>query len=84
ASVAWTENGDAIGWNLRYRYMPEVQNLLWDFEDTDQLEGWMALDNDGDGFNWLWADARYATHSGNGVMISASYDNDSTRALTPD
>ena len=84
ATVAWTENGDAIGWNLRYRYMPEVQNLLWDFEDTDQLEGWMALDNDGDGFNWLWADARYATHSGNGVMISASYDNDSTRALTPD
>ena len=84
ANVSWTENGDATTWNLRYRTMPEILNLMWDFEDTNQLEGWMVLDNDGDNFCWEWANARYQTHSGNGVMISASYDSDNQAALTPD
>ena len=86
ANVSWTENGTATSWNLRYRTLPVVANLMWDFEDANQLQGWSAIDSDGDDQNWMYANARYATHSGNGVMISASYyqDNDTTYALTPD
>lgn len=84
ADVAWLENGGATTWNLRYRYMPEILNQLWDFESIDQLEDWMVIDNDGDDFYWEWANARFATHSGNGVLVSASYDGDNDEALYPD
>ena len=84
ADVAWVENGGATTWNLRYRYMPEILNQLWDFESTDQLEDWMVVDNDGDDFYWEWANARFSTHSGNGVVVSASYDADNKEALYPD
>ena len=81
ASVGWTENGDATSWNVRYRYMPEPLNYLWDFESVTDLEGWMVLDNDGDNENWTWANSKVNAYSGDGVMTSASY---STEALTPD
>ena len=84
ADVAWTENGDATSWNLRYRYLPEKLNYLWDFESADDIEGWMVIDNDNDGFYWEWANARYSTHSGNGVLVSASYDSENKVGLTPD
>ena len=84
AIIGWTENGDATSWNLRYRKLPEKLNRLWDFETVDQLEDWMVVDNDNDSICWEWANAGYNTHSGNGVMISASYDNDSKTALNPD
>ena len=62
----------------------------WDFEDEAQLSDWMALDNDGDGFNWEYFNmtgvqtGRMTPHSGEGLVASASYDNDGYGALTPD
>ena len=64
--------------------------IVWDFEDTDQLDDWMALDNDGDGYNWEYYNnsgletGRMSCHSGDGVMSSKSYDNDQALALSPD
>ncbi len=62
----------------------------WDFEDADQLNDWMALDNDNDGFNWQYFNntgvetGRMTAHSGEGLVASASYDNDSQSPLFPD
>ena len=62
----------------------------WDFEDEAQLDNWMALDNDNDGYNWQYFNntgletGRMTAHSGEGLVASASYDNDSYTALTPD
>ena len=84
AAVAWTENGNATAWNVRYRMMPEACNLLWDFEDENQLNDWMSIDYDGDDFGWMPVTSGFRTHSGKGVLVSASYDNDSAKALTPD
>ena len=47
--------------------------------------GFTAIDADGDGFNWEYIQSeRYKAQSGIGLWISASYDNDSGSALTPD
>ena len=84
ATVAWTENGNATQWNIRYRTLPEVQNYFWDFEDESQLADWGVIDNDGDGNVWIYDDGTtISAHSGTGKLYSKSYDN-STGALTPD
>ena len=53
--------------------------ITWDFEDEDQLNDWMALDNDGDGYKWYQhintGSGNYTTHSGDGVICSESYHN---------
>ena len=85
ANVAWTENGEATNWNLRYRVQTqEPYNKLWDFEDEAQLEeDWMVIDADGDNYNWGYANStQQVTNSGTGIMTSASYVSGS--ALTPD
>ena len=84
AEVTWTpgENNDA--WNLRYRpYVdPTLANSFWDFEDTNQLEDWGLFDVDGDGYAWSYANNEsQVSHSGTGVLTSASYANGT--ALTP-
>lgn len=65
----------------------------WDFEDADQFAQFTLVDNDGDGFNWTYynndvadqnGDKHMTTHGGVGVIVSASYDNESNTALTPD
>ncbi|GEM_PF-6848435 len=60
----------------------------WDFETDPAESGFTYIDQDGDGFNWVWhqntGTGNYTTHSGDGVMTSASYDNDNQAALTPD
>ena len=68
-----------------------VELVLWDFEGgTDSIEGWTFIDADGDGFNRGYhsneglTEGRYSTYSGDGIIISASYDNDTGLALTPD
>lgn len=89
AKITWTpgENNDA--WNLRWRPYVDMlnQNRFWDFEDLSQVAEFTRVDNDGDGNNWGYGDKSSAsalkTHSGNIVMLSASYDNNSG-ALTPD
>ena len=65
-------------------------DIVWDFESEDQLADWMVLDNDGDGFNWQYFNNEgketglMTAHSGYGLMASASYDNGTGAALTPD
>jgi hypothetical protein len=65
-------------------------DIVWDFESEDQLADWMVLDNDGDGFNWQYFNNEgketglMTAHSGYGLMASASYDNETGAALTPD
>ena len=81
ANVSWTENGEATSWNLRYRVCTEPENLLWDFEDTDQLEGWGIIDADGDSIYWQYINQYTNPHSGNANLTSASYNG---TALTPD
>ena len=65
-----------------------------DFEDAGTLEEWTFVDADGDGFGWLhntYSEDAYEpgfgkleAHSGLGSMYSASYNNVSQTALSPD
>jgi hypothetical protein len=74
ADVAW-ENDHDQEFNLRYReYNPNVaQNVIWDFETEETLEGWMIYDADGDGDNWYWNTSCDLAHSGTSVLASDSY-----------
>lgn len=76
-----------IDWNNRpaSQMLKNEQTITWDFEDEAQANDWMIVDNDGDGFCWEYTNFDgQITHSGTGVMSSASYDNDTYAALTPD
>ena len=74
--------------------IPEVEPVILyceDFEDNfveERMPGWSFFDADGDDFNWeYWEDdnsTRYNHYSGIGFMSSASYDNPSYSALSPD
>ena len=64
----------------KYTSMTKGENAItWDFEDESQLDDWMALDNDGDGYNWSHnvngTGYNLKTHSGNGTVFSQSYYN---------
>ena len=82
----------AMDWQVRpaSNMFRGENDIVWDFEDEAQLEGWMILDNDGDGYCWEYVNntgletGRFNTHSGEGVMVSASYDNETLTALYPD
>jgi hypothetical protein len=64
--------------------LKDGDTYFWDFEDEAQASDWVVLDEDGDGFNWeLISGDGLTTHSGEYVMSSASYDNPSLTALTP-
>ena len=65
--------------------LKDGDTYFWDFEDEAQVNDWVVLDEDGDGFNWeLTSGEGLTTHSGAYVMSSASYDNPTYTALTPD
>ena len=65
--------------------LKDGDTYFWDFEDEAQMNDWVVLDEDGDGFNWeLITGEGLTTHSGAYVMSSASYDNPTYTALTPD
>ena len=65
--------------------LKDGDTYFWDFEDEAQVSDWVVLDEDGDGFNWeLISGEGLTTHSGEYVMSSASYDNPTYTALTPD
>lgn len=58
----------------------------YDFEyssNSEFTDEWALYDADGDGFNWEWFSSPSAA-SGSGLIMSASFDNDSNSALTPD
>ena len=69
---------------------PSADAIIWDFESVDQFNEWTIVDNDGDGFNWQYFNntglttGRMTAHEGEGLVASASYDNDTGTALTPD
>ncbi len=90
ATLDWA--GSQESYNVQYR-KAAVDNVLLseDFEglsDGALPEGWTSIDNDGDGYNWAshtnTGTGNHTTHGGDGCMTSASYDNDSGVALTPD
>ena len=64
------------------------ETLFWDFEDEAQMNDWVVLDEDGDGYCWEYLydsdGVGFKTHSGLGLVFSASYDNPTYTALTPD
>lgn len=65
----------------------QVTTFPWteDFEGGSMPTGFTTIDNDGDGNNWTYhmntGSGNFSAHSGNGVVVSASYEN---TALTPD
>ena len=69
---------------------PSADAVVWDFESEDQFNEWTLVDKDGDGFNWEYYNnegketGRMTAHEGNGLVASASYDNETGTALTPD
>jgi hypothetical protein len=79
------------GWNKQVSHvLRSDQAITWGFETEDEFNEWMAVDNDGDGFNWQYFNNEGLTqglmtaHDGYGLVASASYDNDSQTALNPD
>ncbi len=65
--------------------LKDGDTYVWDFEDEAQMNDWVVLDEDGDGYNWEYInDASMKTHSGTGLVSSASYDNPTYTALYPD
>ncbi len=82
AKVSWVETNNAEEWNLRYRPLvpDDKKNYFWDLNDDSQFEGWLALDNDGDGYNW--SVSAIDDEGTDFVFFSASYYNGA--ALTPD
>ena len=69
---------------------PSADALTWDFESADQFNNWTTVDSDGDGFNWQYFNntgletGRMTANGGEGLVASASYDNDTGTALNPD
>lgn len=82
AKVSWVEINNAEEWNLRYRPLvpDDKKNYFWDLNDDSQFEGWLALDADGDGYNW--GVSAIDDEGTDFVFFSASYYNGA--ALTPD
>ncbi len=60
----------------------------WDFESDPAAAGWTFVDSDNDGYNWYWhvntGTGNHTTHSGDGIIASESYNNDTSAVLTPD
>ena len=82
----------AMDWSVRpaSHVLKDGTNLLWDFETQAQADEWTMWDNDGDGFGWMYMNmtgvetGRWTPYSGEGLMSSASYDNDTQMPLYPD
>jgi hypothetical protein len=89
AVVTW-DDAENAAWNLRYREAVETETLFWGFENGEGVDEWTFVDADGDGNNWQYFDmtgvttGRWTPHTGEGLMSSASYDNDLNEALFPD
>lgn len=82
-SIVVTYETESGGQEVAYITTTET----WGFETQADWEAWTSNDNDGDGYNWSWGSgesfAQY-THSGNGALYSASYDETNETALNPD
>ena len=60
----------AFDWTLNPVNRAE-QTFFWGFEEENDLEGWMSLDNDGDGNGWEIES--YYAHTGSYSLTSRSY-----------
>ena len=81
------------GWANQFSHVLRSREAItWDFETADQFAEFMAVDNDGDGYNWYYInnnnlpadEAPYTPHSGDGLVCSESYDNGTGTPLFPD
>lgn len=86
ADIDWTVNGIETKWNLRYTPVADIDTESF---ESGSLNGWTTIDSDGDGNDWgIFPTAEYASnafgHNSISCMSSASYDNATYRALTPD
>lgn len=80
--------GVATGQNVHLTWDPPQSGdqFFEGFEDGTLPTGWLAIDHDGDGYNWLNTIEQgfgFTTHTGDGAMTSASYMNN-VGPLTPD
>ena len=50
----------------------DTETLFWDFEDDADFEGWLTMDNDGDGYGWE-IETYYSHNSGSYSLKSRSY-----------
>lgn len=66
------------------------ESYTWGFETEEEFNEWITVDKDNDGFDWQYfsneglSTGRMTAHEGDGLAFSASYDNDTHTALTPD
>ena len=66
------------------------ESFICDFESEDQFKEWTIVDNDDDGFTWEYFSnygreyKRMTAHGGDGLMCSASYDENAEKPLSPD
>lgn len=84
ATLSWT--GYQAGYNLRYRTAEIPEEIFFDDFEGAISDGWVTIDDDGDGENWFLGhsdDASYF-HSGNYAMASESWNADSYAAYDPD
>ena len=68
---------------------PSADAVIWDFETEEQLDDWTLVDNDGDGFGWIYYNnaaesLSMKAHDGDGLVTSSSYDSEREKALNPD
>ena len=72
------------------KFTPSADAITWDFESEDVFNEWTIVDKDNDGFKWEYHNNEglesgiMEAHGGYGLVVSASYDNDSHQILTPD
>jgi len=81
-STVVNDNDVVLSWNAP----GGGSDFFEDFEGGTLPTGWLAVDNDGDGFNWINTIEQgfgFEAYEGLGAMTSASYDN-TAGALTPD
>lgn len=77
-----------VSWSAPDLDAVQAEEVTESFEEG--TGGWTFIDADGDGFNWEYHYNTHETgtditaHTGEGTVHSASYDNDTQRALTPD
>ena len=99
ATLSWKGNSDQ--YKVLYRATTaDGVTFFEDFESSESLPaGWQSVDADGDGYKWYTLpevkvvlqtdqEVNFYTHSGNGIVTSASYINSiggtDIGALTPD
>ena len=80
------DNAVMINWSGTGGGGETTEDFFEGFESGTLPTGWKAYDVDADGFNWTNTASLYgifAAHTGSYCMASASYDNDTYSALTP-